>query len=335
MNKIATLILAFSVTSAAGVCAQQTATSSNSSSSTYDNRSVFKRMGIADKLDLGVTIGTTGLGIEAATRVTDWVKVRAGVEFIPSFNIPMHFGITTYTDGTVNSGNFAKIQNLMYEFAGYEMDDRVDMSAKPKVSNFKLLVDVYPFRENRHWHVTVGFYSGPRRIGKAINAMGEMPSLLTINMYNRLYDYALSDGFIEDPIYGDIYLDPVIADELTDKFREYGRLGIHIGDFKDGTPYYMEPDKDGTVSAKAYVNSFKYYTGFGYTSSLSDDQRWNFSVDTGVLFWGGAPKVITHEGVDMTNELINVRGKVGDYLNFMKALKVYPVVSVKFSYTLF
>lgn len=334
MKKKAFLILAISLISIYSSYSQETV---RTDSEQVSRNLIYrcKQLGIANKLELGITAGTTGLGLEVATPVTEWVKIRAGVDFIPSFNLPMHFGITTYTDGAVNSGNFGKIQNLMYEFAGYEMDDQVDMHARPKMSNFKFLVDVYPFKNNRHWHVTLGFYSGPKRIGKAINAMGEMPSLLTINMYNRLYDYALSDGFIENPIYNDIYLDPVIADELSEKFREYGRLGIHIGDFKDGTPYYMEPDKDGTVSAKAYVNSFKYYTGIGYGGAISKDKRWNLAVDGGVLFWGGAPKVIIHDGVNMTNDLINVRGKVGEYLDLLKALKVYPVVSVKLSYTFF
>lgn len=299
-------------------------------------KSVFNQYDILNKLELGMTLGTTGIGLEVASPVTKWTKVRTGISFMPSFNVPMNFGITTYTDGTaVNSGNFEKIREMMYKLSGYEMDNIVDINGSPQMINFKFLVDVYPLCHNKHWHFTIGFYTGPKRIAKAINAMTEMPSLLAIGMYNRLYDYTINDGFIDNPIYNDIYLDPEQADMLKERLEEYGRIGIHIGDYKDGHPYYMEPGKDGTVKANAYVNTFRYYTGFGYGGAMSSDKRWNISVDAGVMFWGGSPKVINHEGVDMTNELINVRGKIGDYLDIMKSFKIYPVLSLKISYTFF
>lgn len=299
-------------------------------------KSVFNQYNILNKLELGMTLGTTGIGLEVASPVTKWTKVRTGISFMPSFNVPMNFGITTYTDGTaVNSGNFEKIREMMYKLSGYEMDNIVDINGSPQMINFKFLVDVYPLCHNKHWHFTIGFYTGPKRIAKAINAMTEMPSLLAIGMYNRLYDYTINDGFIDNPIYNDIYLDPEQADMLKERLEEYGRIGIHIGDYKDGHPYYMEPGKDGTVKANAYVNTFRYYTGFGYGGAMSSDKRWNISVDAGVMFWGGSPKVINHEGVDMTNELINVRGKIGDYLDIMKSFKIYPVLSLKISYTFF
>lgn len=290
---------------------------------------------IFTKLELGVTVGTTGLGFELASPITDWAKLRVGASFMPSFNVPLHFGITTYTDGVVNGGNFQKIRDLMYKVSGYEMDEVVDVNGSPNMANFKFMVDVYPLPANRHWHVTLGIFAGPKRIAKAINTMTEMPSLLAISMYNRLYDYTINDGFIDNPIHNDIYLDPDQADMIKEKFEEYGRIGIHIGDYKDGKPYYMEPGKDGTVRAKAYVNTVRYFTGLGYNTSISPDKRWNITVDAGALFWGGSPRVINHEGVDMTNELVNVRGKVGDYLDLMKSLKVYPVLEFKLSYTFF
>lgn len=298
-------------------------------------QSFFHRYGVFDKLELGMTLGTTGIGLELASPVTRWAKVRAGVAYTPSFDVPMHFGITTYTDGKVHSGNFGKIQELMRSISGYEMDETIDINGTPKMLNFSFLVDVYPFQNNRHWHFTAGFYAGPRRVAKAINTMQEMPSLLAIGMYNRLYDYTMADGFIDNPIYNDIYLDPEQADMLKEKLEEYGRIGIHLGDFKDGRPYYMEPDKDGTVKAKALVNSFRYYLGAGYGGAMSDDKRWNISVDAGAMFWGGSPKVIDHSGIDLIHDLDNVRGKVGDYLKIMEALKVYPVLNLKISYTFF
>lgn len=112
-------------------------------------------------------------------------------------------------------------------------------------------------------------------------------------------------------------------------------LKIHIGDFKNGEPYIMQPAQDGKVRAKAKTNPFKPYLGFGYSGAIDKEQRWNIGVEAGVLFWGGAPQVILHDGVNMNKDLVNVRGKVGDYLNVMKALPVYPLINFKISYSFF
>ena len=133
----------------------------------------------------------------------------------------------------------------------------------------------------------------------------------------------------------DVYLDPDLADMLKEKFESFGRLGVKIGDYKNGTPYIMEPDKDGTLRARALVNAVRPYVGFGYGGTLSADKRWTGSFDVGAMMWGGSPDVITHDGVNMTTELTNVRGKVGRYLDMIKTMKVFPVVSLRIAYTLF
>lgn len=312
----------------------------SSSSVRYDAdpcvRHPLGKPGIFNQLDLALNLGTTGLGLEVATPVTEWVKLRAGFDFTPHIRVPMHFGLQAYRmgNGTIDAGNFGKIQELMNGLTGYDIDDVVDVDGRPTLANFKFLVDVYPFARNRHWHFTAGFYAGNRRVGKAVNTMGEMPSLLAVGLYNRAYEYIMETDFIEEPIYNDIYLSPDAAEQLKEMAEREGRLGVHMGDYPDGTPYMLEPDKDGMVKANAYVNAFKPYVGFGYGGAMSADKRWNISFDAGAMFWGGAPKVVTHEGVEM-NQLSNVPGKVGTYLKLIKTMKVYPVVALRISYTFF
>lgn len=294
-----------------------------------------KANGVADNLDVAFTLGTGGLGLEVATPVTRWTRVRAGVEWMPSFHLPLSFEISSFSEGAVNN-DISHIQQMVYDMTGLHIDDNVDMTAKPNILNFKFLVDVFPFQENRHWHFTAGFYAGSATIGKAYNQRNEMPTLVALNLYNRAYEFFTTVEDIYDvPLGGGNYLDPDQVIELQEKFNEYGRVGIHIGDFKDGKPYLMEPSKDGAVRAKARTNPFKPYLGFGYNGALDREKRWNVGVEAGVLLWGGAPQVILHDGVNMNKDLVNVRGKVGDYLDFMKAVPVYPLVSFKISYTLF
>ncbi len=310
----------------------------------------MKRDQVFSTVEVAANIGTTGLGLEVASPITKWTKLRVGVDFMPKFTIPMTFGLDSYLDGQIND-KFDRIQDLMYEMSGMSIDKEIVMESKPTMTTFRMLVDVYPFR-NKHWHLTAGFFVGGNSVGTSINKMQEMPSLLTLNMYNRFYnnyrniptetkeafqEYVI-DNPINLPILGEQYIDPDMESpefeafySYISSFQSYGELGIHVGDHKDGTPYMMTPDKDGTVSAKAFVNRFRPYLGFGYGGALSKDGKWQASFDAGVQFWGGAPKVTTHDGT-VLNDLVNLKGKVENYLNLMKAFPVYPTIDFRISY---
>ena len=306
---------------------------------------------VFNRLEIAANVGTTGVGLELASPITKWTKLRVGVDYMPKFTIPMTFGLDSYVDGQI-SDKFNRIQELMYEMSGMEIDKDIEMQSKPTMTTLRVLVDVYPFR-NRHWHFTAGFFYGGNSVGKSLNKMQEMPSLLTLNMYNRFYDdfkdiptsspeafqEYIIDNPINFPIIGEQWIDPdmdspdfqMFYDKIH-SYQTYGELGIHVGDHKDGTPYMMHPDSDGTVSAKAKVWRFRPYVGFGYGGAISSDGRWTASFDAGVQFWGGAPKVTTHDGT-VLNDLVDLRGKVDSYMNLMKALVVYPTIDFRIAYS--
>lgn len=315
----------------------------------YPNRikelvETMKKHGVFNSIELAANIGTTGLGLEVASPMTEWTKLRVGFDCMPRFMMPMYFDMNSYVDGKV-SDKFDRIQDMMYRMSGMTIDQEVKMESKFTMTTFKLLVDVYPFKNNKHWHFTAGFFVGGNSMGKTLNAITEMPSLLALNMYDRLYNGVTSDDFYDKAINDEnfladltgltalqgTYLDPRVVDQLQEKMESFGRLGVHVGDYKDGTPYLMMPDKDGTVSAKAKVNRFRPYLGFGYGGSLSNDGKWQASFDAGVQFWGGAPKVTTHDGT-VLNDLVDLGGKVGTYMGLMKALPVYPTIDFRISY---
>lgn len=290
--------------------------------------------GVFNTIELAANIGTTGLGLEVASPVTEWAKLRVGFDWMPPITVPMTFNMDSYVDGKINN-KFERIEEIMYKLSGFHIDKEVHMDSKPTMTTMRVLVDVYPIPANRHWHVTAGFFYGGNSIGKSINTMNEMPSLLAMNMYDRLYSYVNDEDFIQNvidnPIYGDVYLSPETAMTIKEKMQEWGSLGVHVGDHKDGTPYMMHPDADGTVSAKAKVNRFRPYVGFGYGGAMSADGKWQASFDAGVQFWGGAPKVTTHDGT-VLNDLTNIRGKVGTYMDLMKCIPVYPTIDFRISY---
>lgn len=279
---------------------------------------VKHKMKLLNHLDLGVTLGTTGIGVDVAMPIGDYVKVRTGVAYMPPITVPMHFDLMNYkpSGSSISSSTFDKAQALMNKLAGFEVNRNVTVNGKPDMFTFKLLADVYPFRTNKHWHFTAGFYLGPKKVANAVNAMKEMPTLVAVGIYNGLYDYIMNTDFVEEPIYNDIYIDPDKGEALKAKFSEYGRIGIHMGDFVDRfvtdadgnvvkdadgnpqhEPFIMEPYKDGTIWANALVNVFRPYIGFGYGEAIDKAKRLNVSFDCGAMFWGGAPRMMSYERI--------------------------------------
>ncbi len=323
----------------------------------------WREHNIFQHLDLSVTAGTTGIGLEFSLPIGEYFQLRAGYDYMPRFTAKMKFDILIGgkpahqydTNGNLVETAFDKMQKLMKSFSGYDVDEHVDMVGKPTMNNFKLLLDVFPFKANKHWHFTAGFYWGPSQFAVADNTTEAMTSLLSVGIYNRIYEraqkrYPLLDwedmGISEEII--DKYHLNFIPTEIYNQIISYGRLGFGLGSFthdfvddnglerKRGEAYNMEPGADGMIHVKAKSNAFKPYVGFGYGGSLSKKRDdWKISFDAGVWFWGGSPKVYTHDGVDIVYDVEGIGGQVGDYVDLFKMFKVYPVLNLKITKSLF
>ena len=315
----------------------------------------WKEHNIFQHLDLSVTAGTTGIGLEVSSPITDWVQVRAGYEFTPHITKKLKFNVTMGGETAIGSKKFERMSNFMREFSGFEVEDHVDMLAKSTLHNFKLLFDVFPFKKNRHWHFTAGFYWGSSKIAEADNTTESMTSLLSVGMYNRIYDKALNQDplmdftilGIDEEIIAKYHLG-VVPIEFYERVVAAGRLGFTLGYFNhdmvddngqvhlSGERYNLEPASDGMVHVKAKTNSFKPYVGFGYGGRLVKNRDdWQISFDAGALFWGGSPALYTHDGVDLVRDVRGITGQPGDYVDICKSLKVYPVLNLKITKRLF
>lgn len=102
----------------------------------------LKEKDIFSHLGAGVSLGTDGIGIEAATNITNYVGLRAGVSIIPKIS-------------------YSK-SNVKYTRNGIDGLGKVDASLK-KIDG-KVLVDVYPFAEQHSFHVTVGGFFGSKEL---------------------------------------------------------------------------------------------------------------------------------------------------------------------------
>lgn len=341
----------------------------------------WKEHDIFQHLDVSMTLGTTGLGIDVASPVTEWAQLRLGYEFMPRFTKRMSFEMTingqpakSYdSDGNRQETRFDKLNNFMYGFTGFDMEDHADMIGKPTLNNFKFLVDVFPFKNDKRWHFTAGFYWGPSKFAEAENSTEAMVSLVSAGIYNKMYESAKRG----DPL---ISFDPnefpslagvgiLMPDKVREKFLEFGDMGFVVGYFThditdaDGNvlvskdmidnngntvqrPYIVEPDEDGMVRVSASSNSFKPYIGFGYGGNLMKGRDdWKVSFDCGAMFWGGTPELVVRHGlklpngkyrdVSLTEDVENISGQVGTYVDLFKALKVFPVLSLRITKRIF
>ena len=331
------------------------------------------KQGVFNHLDAAVTMGTTGLGVDLSAPVGDYVALRTGFAFMPKFEYKMTFGIQVgeYAESKYDiAGNrvetkFDRMAGLLKDITGYEVKDEVDMIGKPSFYNFKLMVDVFPFKKNKHWHVTAGCYWGPSKIADAYNTTDAMPSLMAVSIYNNIYDKLKRGEALVTYQGTEVNIDD---DAIKRRILSYGRMGMHLGDWKynmvathdqgngkytpswmpddvvaeedivyrEGTPYMMEPGEDLMVRATMKVNRFRPYVGIGYGGRLfKNDSRYQVSFDCGVMFWGGAPQMKTHEGTDLMYDVENIGGKVGDYVDLASKMKAFPVLNLRIARSLF
>ncbi len=297
--------------------------------------------GFFKHLDASLTVGSTGLGFDLASPMGEYAQLRAGFSFMPHIHYKMNFEVQVGDDASKSKSKFQTLSGLLKDMTGYQVDNSVDMIGVPTYYNFNLLVDVFPFKNNKHWHFTAGFYWGNSKIGKAYNTTEDMPSLVAVGIYNNMYDKAIrKEPFVTINYNGNpiaITDDPELQDMLYEKFREYGRMGVWIGNHvSDGSPYIVEPDENSMVKAEVRANAFKPYLGFGYGGRLfKGDDRYKISFDCGAMFWGGTPSILTHDGTDLAKDVEGVKWKVGDYVRLIKGVKAFPVLNIRITRTLF
>ena len=326
----------------------------------------WREHNIFQHLDLSVSVGTTGIGLDLASPIGEYFQLRAGFDYMPRFTAKMKFDVMIGdkparqydANGNRIESTFDRMKEMLYNFNGVEVEDHVDMIGKPTMNNVKVLFDVFPFKNNKHWHFTAGFYWGPSKFAEAVNTTESMNTLISLAIYNNLYYKADQDLNHNNPIPIITVPDPDdpsktsglgMNPQMEQYLLNYGRMGFHLGDYAHdiydangdllhakGDPYVMEGDANNMVIVKAKSNSFKPYLGVGYGGRLIKNRDdWKVSVDAGVMFWGGKPDLYLHDGTNLTEDLINIKGQVGDYVDLSKKFTVFPTLSVRISKTLF
>ncbi|MDO5446371.1 MAG: hypothetical protein Q4F34_01155 [Prevotellaceae bacterium] len=108
--------------------------------------------GIFNHVSAAVSLGTTGIGIEVAAPITNYVAIRAGLDIMPQFKY----------SSDVSLGSVSGLPT------GVSLPSEVAVEGKLKLTNGKFLIDAYPFQTSS-FHLTVGAYFGNKDVINVYN----------------------------------------------------------------------------------------------------------------------------------------------------------------------
>lgn len=256
----------------------------------------FSHMGV------GVSVGTTALGVNVSTVLTPWMGVRAGINVWPMFKLghAMHFR----TADNWEPGYYLQhLDELNARLSAEErvlptIDDIMDVNFKvhPKLTAGHLLFDIFPFPTRSSFHLTGGAHLGTGTVVYVHNKRDGI--LLPITMWNKA---------IDNPE----------AHPVVEKYN-LPRIGLALGD------YFITPDEEGNINAKIRVSGFRPYLGMGFGRPVPH-KRIGCQFDFGLQFWG-RPRVYVN-GEELKPE--KVGDDLDDILSIVSRIRVFPVLNVR------
>ena len=103
--------------------------------------------GIFDHVGVGVGVGTTGITIEAATPITRWVQMRAGVTVVPGIKFGVHDIDVDYT------------------VQGYDRTSSIDLDGNLKRVSGQVIFNVYPIPMASFYVAAGAYFGGSTMVG--------------------------------------------------------------------------------------------------------------------------------------------------------------------------
>ncbi|MBR1484574.1 MAG: hypothetical protein IJ612_02640 [Prevotella sp.] len=190
MKKLGLLIVAALTLAAQGVSAQNS-----------DDNNLFNH------LSAGVSLGTTGIGIEVASPITSFLQLRAGYSFIPKIKIN-------------ETADLDSSEDYLRKEDGTGYYESVDIEGKLNMGDLKLLVDYYPLKKSS-FHVTAGAYIGKSKLATAYSTNHFLNQGYWGNSGPEMGSASQTYTIVSDPD------GSVTADVKVNSFKPY--LGIGFG----------------------------------------------------------------------------------------------------------
>ena len=289
-------------------------------------------------LYFGADAGTTGVGGELIAAIGSHFAVRAGVTVTPRLYTDHELDVqlngqpveATYDASGNRNDHMGRVMEFMQSFTGLTVKEHVNAHSTPSMLNGRVIADWYPLCQ-RSWHVSAGCFFGPAVVARFSNVNADMDALTAIGIYNGIYDRAIAG----EPVISFGSTTISFPSEYTNHLANYGQLTIASGTMKDGSYLDFGPGPDGMVRAQVRVNTIRPYLGCGYEHGFGQQKRTTLSLDLGCLFWGGKPRIMTGNGVDLARDVESLTGDLKDWVDTYKSLSVYPVLEIRITRRLF
>ena len=215
--------------------------------------------GLFNHLSVGLNIGLTGTGIDAAMPVHKLVTVRAGISGWGIGNIKFK-AINTASEITET----AMVEDDAVKRA--QLEDKVELAIKPNFWNFYVLGEVHPFK-NQPFYFSAGLFIGSQ---------------------NFLHFRNTNEGAL-----GFLYDANQKVEDYNNIFRtNYLPIGLKFGD------YIFTADENGNIDVRMKTNAVKPYLGVGFGQHIAKNHRVSLAVDAGLLFWG-TPKFMLNNDTEI------------------------------------
>lgn len=261
--------------------------------SAQDNMEPFRHFSV------GVEAGLHGVGIEVAMPVLPSLVVKAGYNWFPSSEL-------VKTDVSADTKDLKQAQEDYTTATSYQFQNKfgdeavVSAGAQVGLSNFKLMLNWYPFKSSS-FYLAGGFYYAPKDDDKPF---------LRISGNTTENDWAA-------------------LQELRDQIpAENYDISLEIGNEKYAI---MEKDGKGYLQADYKIDPLKYYVGFGFGRSIPN-KLIGFQFELGTMIYHTTGFYFQEKKVDMGDAAEQFGDAAKTAVEYLDKFPIYPQIAFRFNF---
>lgn len=257
-----------------------------------DNMEPFRHFSV------GVEAGLHGVGIEVAMPVLPSLVVKAGYNWFPSSEL-------VNTDVSADTKDLKEAQEQYTALTSYQFQNKfgdeavVSAGAQVGLSNFKLMLNWYPFKSS-NFYLAGGLYYAPKDDDKPF---------LRISGNTTENDWAA-------------------LQELRDKSGVDYDISLEIGNEKYAI---MEKDGKGYLQADYKIDPLKYYVGFGFGRSIPN-KLIGFQFELGTMIYHSTGFYFQEKEVDMGDAAEQFGDAAKTAVEYLDKFPIYPQIAFRFNF---
>lgn len=264
---------------------------------------------IPTTLGLGLGVGTSGVTVDLSTHLSDYIGLRAGVNWVPQVKIGTDLDLSEVSGLRDTDAGYAR---FITENGGIPKNLKVE--GKLSMTTWHVLFDVYPFTQVSSFHVTLGAYFGAKKIIKVYNK--EDGALKIVSRFNESLTGVNPDTHEGTFTYRD---NSGITYPSVSGVKQ---IGVELGD------YFLEPTTEGNLDASIQVEGFRPYVGLGFGRAVPKN-RIGLQFDLGCQFWGTPGVYVNGKNGEEKLTKDNTKGEGGDALKILSKISVYPTMTLR------